>query len=224
MSIHVSCPACRKTLNVPDHLLGKRVKCPECATPFDAQPDAPPQAAGFPGAPVQPAPPSEPNFPPPPPAFSDLAGPPGYDLPGDRDDSFGRRDVAQARVLGPAIGLMVAPSLGILLSLFSLVLNLGTAAGNPALNNRPNQQIALALGLGVAVLSLVLNGLIIYGANEMRTLGSKGMAMTACILGIINLPGCCLILCMPFAIWGLVVINDPEVSQAFRSGGGRRRY
>jgi hypothetical protein len=217
MPIHVSCPNCRKTLNVPDHLLGKRVKCPECATPFDAQPDAPAQAAGFPAMPLQAGPAPEPNFPPLPLGSPDPLVPPRYDLPGDRDDTYSSRAMVSSRVQGPAIGLMVVAILGILFAILGLMLNLGNAA-----NNRPNAELIVVISLGVAALGVVLNSFIIYGANEMRTLGSKGMAMTACILGIVNLPNCCLLLCLPFSIWGLVVLSDPDVTQAFRSSRPRR--
>src|ERR1700722_16859158 len=101
MSIHVNCPACRTTLNVPDHLLGKRVKCPECSTPFDALPEAAPQSpsaepSAFPAAP--------PDLPPPP--IVSPSRPSGQYR--EWDDSFGRgRDYAAAQVQPPAIILMV---------------------------------------------------------------------------------------------------------------------
>jgi predicted Zn finger-like uncharacterized protein len=42
----VSCPDCQSKLRVPDHLLGKKVKCPRCGNPFQAtaeQPAPPPE-------------------------------------------------------------------------------------------------------------------------------------------------------------------------------------
>ena len=32
----VNCPSCERKLRVPDELLGQKVKCPSCATTFDA--------------------------------------------------------------------------------------------------------------------------------------------------------------------------------------------
>jgi hypothetical protein len=39
MPITVSCPNCNRALRVPDELLGKRVKCPACATVLTASPE-----------------------------------------------------------------------------------------------------------------------------------------------------------------------------------------
>src|SRR5437879_6315606 len=36
MPITITCPSCARTLRVPDGLLGKKVKCPSCATAFQA--------------------------------------------------------------------------------------------------------------------------------------------------------------------------------------------
>src|SRR5882724_3691719 len=42
MKTIVSCPECRRDLQVPDELLGRSVQCPDCKHPFVAQsPDAP---------------------------------------------------------------------------------------------------------------------------------------------------------------------------------------
>jgi hypothetical protein len=51
----VSCPTCAKTLNVPDSLAGKRVKCPGCGGVLEL-PSAPAEAASEPAAPPAPAP------------------------------------------------------------------------------------------------------------------------------------------------------------------------
>src|ERR1700722_3700703 len=39
MPEQVQCPSCKQKLRVPDNLLGKKVKCPKCATIFDAKVD-----------------------------------------------------------------------------------------------------------------------------------------------------------------------------------------
>lgn len=36
MPLVIECPQCKRRLNVPDDLLGRRVKCPSCATEFEA--------------------------------------------------------------------------------------------------------------------------------------------------------------------------------------------
>jgi hypothetical protein len=44
MPLAIQCPACQKKLNVPDKLLGKRVKCPSCSEAFVAA-EAPTESA-----------------------------------------------------------------------------------------------------------------------------------------------------------------------------------
>jgi predicted RNA-binding Zn-ribbon protein involved in translation (DUF1610 family) len=46
----VTCASCGKLLRIPDELVGKKVKCPDCGTAFDAHPTPP--------APPPPAPPA----------------------------------------------------------------------------------------------------------------------------------------------------------------------
>ena len=41
MPQQISCPSCARTLNVPDELIGKTVRCPGCKTTFTAQGEAP---------------------------------------------------------------------------------------------------------------------------------------------------------------------------------------
>lgn len=45
MPIAIACPGCQRKLNVPDAMIGRRVKCPACAMSFEATPAAPPPSA-----------------------------------------------------------------------------------------------------------------------------------------------------------------------------------
>ena len=51
------------------------------------------------------------------------------------------------------------------------------------------------------------------GAVKMLNLASRGLAMFACILALLNFQCCCLTL--PFGIWGLMVLNDEIVKAGF---------
>src|SRR5262245_9977227 len=47
MPLLVNCPACSRKLRIPDEFAGRKVKCPTCGEPFDANPSpggAPPSA------------------------------------------------------------------------------------------------------------------------------------------------------------------------------------
>jgi len=52
----ISCPQCQRQLRVPDNLIGQPVKCPSCATIFNA---APAETIDQPAQPVLPLPPLE---------------------------------------------------------------------------------------------------------------------------------------------------------------------
>ena len=64
----------------------------------------------------------------------------------------------------------------------------------------------------------------LIGAIRMKSLGSYGWAMTGTITAIASVVTCNL-LSMGFGIWGLVVLMQPDVKEAFErvaEGGGRR--
>jgi hypothetical protein len=49
----------------------------------------------------------------------------------------------------------------------------------------------------------------------MKQLKNYGLAMTGSIIAMLPCSVCCL-LGLPFGIWSLVVLNNPEVKEAFR--------
>jgi hypothetical protein len=59
MPITVSCPQCSKALNAPDNLVGKRVRCPDCSTPFVLSPPDNAFSAMAPAARETPPPPAD---------------------------------------------------------------------------------------------------------------------------------------------------------------------
>jgi hypothetical protein len=78
-------------------------------------------------------------------------------------------------------------------------------------------------GLIGLALQFTLGGLTIYGATKMRKLQSYGLALTACILAIIPCQaGSCCIVGIVFGIWGIVVLNDPDVKACFMAGPPKR--
>jgi hypothetical protein len=124
------------------------------------------------------------------------------------------------QVQGPAIGLMVAGGLGVLISLLSLLANLvgfGTA-GMPGMGDGPSerwvQMMGGGLGAALALIGLVIWGFVLWSALQMRTLRGWGMAVAASILAMIPC-GCACVIGLPLGIWSLIVLLRPEVRAAF---------
>ncbi|SRR6266852_1215321 len=120
------------------------------------------------------------------------------------------KDKALRRVATPANGLLVA---GILMAagdtfvavvgLLDLkVFNLGQAEGI------------------VGVVGVLLSGIVIFGAVQMKTLKSYGWAMTGSVLALISCCSPCWIVSIPLGIWSLVILSDPSVKAAFPRSGG----
>src|SRR5262249_50772731 len=97
--------------------------------------------------------------------------------------------------------------------IFMLVTGFGNQGGNELGMSRSEELIVRMM---LATLVIAVNGIILYGALQMKGLKSLGMAKTACYLALIPCCGPCYILGIPFGIWGLVVLSDPQVQQAFK--------
>jgi predicted Zn finger-like uncharacterized protein len=222
MPEQIRCPDCDATLRVPDNLLGKSVKCPKCQMTFTAELDEPAEPERITKEPSRASSPR-----PSPPAEEDE----DEEVPPEDEDEErprrrrrrGRRSSAEAEsaVAGPAIALMVVGGIAIGLSILGLVLNLlgvgAMAAANPRGMAGPQQADSAARMFGSVVgtvVGLCYGGIIMTGAMKMKNLSSYGYAMTSCIVAMLPCSLCCL-LGLPFGIWGLVVLNKPEVKDAF---------
>jgi hypothetical protein len=230
MAIEFRCAGCGRLLQVGDDAVGRNAQCPECGG-FTVVPAASPQKSGSPvpdalgQSPPYSAPPSSPLGSGSP--FG-VGGPPGG--PADSQNPYqspmyfgpmqpqgveGSADAA-GRVLGPAIGLIVAGSLGIAVQLFSVVVNVANFAGVFPHANDPMPAPVLAIAVFFSVLIIVLGAIIVVGAVKMKNLESYAYAMSAAIIAIIPCFYPCCIVGLPFGIWALVVLNDPGVKAAFR--------
>jgi predicted Zn finger-like uncharacterized protein len=230
MPEQVRCPSCEAVLRVPESLLGRAVKCPKCQTTFTAE-LPPPETYRTEPDPAEERRPRRPAY--------EEEEPPPEEPPEEDEDRPRRRRRRRRRygsgnpeadVAGPAISLMVVSGLsiaGALVDLVFRIINLAAGAGaGAAAVNRPGVPASRAAGQAGAytagavaggcfdVFSVLLAIIIIVGAVKMKRLEAFGLAMTACILAIVPLHCCCL-LGIPFGIWGLVVINKPEVKDAF---------
>jgi predicted Zn finger-like uncharacterized protein len=222
MPEQIRCPECDATLRVPDNLLGKSVKCPKCQTTFTATTEAPDEPERIVKEPIRassrrPSPPVEEE--------EDEELPPEDEEEEERPRRRRRRRrrssaEAESAVAGPAIALMIVGGIALGLAILGLVLNLlgvGLLAANPRGMAGPQQADSAARMFGSVVggiIGICYGGIITSGAVKMKNLSSYGYAMTACIVAMLPCSLCCL-LGLPFGIWGLVMLNKPEVKDAF---------
>jgi hypothetical protein len=215
MTSDIPCPACRRLLRLPDAVLGQVVRCPSCQATFTAAPAEPSPPAGD----SAPAPAGTINArgeivrdPQEQPAAPDA--PPWKVGPQERDEDYpviDTRPAALSQVAGPANGLLAVGVIALCLTGLGVTvafLNLGSGMGSLGTEDMIVSLFSYALGF-------TWGGLVTVGAVRMKKLESIGLAMTACIVAMLPCNGCC-VLGLPFGIWGLVVLNRPEVKAAFR--------
>jgi predicted Zn finger-like uncharacterized protein len=225
MPEQIRCPECDATLRVPDSLVGKAVKCPKCQTTFTAELEAPEERERIVREPARssarrqrPAQEEEDEEEELPPEEEEE----DEDRPRRRKRRRGRgRRLAEAEasLSGPAIALMIVGSLDIVLGVLNLLLpvlgvSLLAASGKGNAAGRSDLMANLVSGALSGILDICFGGVILAGAIQMKRVASYGFAMTACILAMLPCWNCCL-LGLPFGIWGLVVLNKPEVKDAF---------
>jgi hypothetical protein len=150
------------------------------------------------------------------------ATPPAFGLP----VGTGARDLALGKVTAPGWAMMVSGVLGILWCLLQLVMIIVQGPqSNPAfellgMQQTEAQAVGFMLGMiGSSIFGVIWAGFILFAGNQLRTLRTRGVVITACILMMIpcfgnSLPVC--LVSLPVGIWGLVVVNNPTVRDQFR--------
>jgi predicted Zn finger-like uncharacterized protein len=218
MSEQIHCPSCNAVLRVPENLLGRSVKCPKCKTTFTAEAEELSEPTGIVSEPTPTT--RRPTLEPEEPEEETPADDEDEDRPRRRRRGQSYQE-AKLAVAGPAIALMVVGGLGILgaiLDLLFRLLNLGLANGAPARADASaynvGYQVGTALGTIFDIFGICWALVVLLGAFKMKKLESFGFAMTACILALLPCSFCC-VLGLPFGIWGLVVLNKPEVKDVF---------
>jgi hypothetical protein len=212
-------------MRVPDDLVGKRVKCPTCGAIFEA---IPPAASAVEAA----APVERPLRPDEPPVVESLPDRPRERYADDYEDRPRRDRNAARRALVPGVFLMTFAILGGLSGLFFGV-QLATMQNQPEeqlvrqyqqppFNYERRQAEEMARNGRVALPAMIVGAWVLVAANLVIFLGALAMvvgrfhwlAVIASMLSLISLTCCCLP--MPFGIWSLVVLFNPEVKSAFR--------
>jgi hypothetical protein len=230
MPVPIQCSACGRRLRVPDGLLGKQVKCPVCGAVFAARSLETESVVEI-------------DEDPPAPQRVKARATEDYEHESDGDDEEReyeedsprrrkkrRRSRALEEVKAPAIALIVVGIIGAILGLANMLLMaLGGAmmfvpnpqgvvpapapgAGKPAASEAVIF-LALIVGYGLVVLCGVI---VTLGGIQMYRLQRWTLAFTASIVAMLPVCSCCL-LGLPAGIWSLVVLNRPEVKEAFSS-------
>lgn len=127
---------------------------------------------------------------------------------------------SKAKVLAPAICLIIAASLGLIFSIFSAFAAVFLEP-TPVDPNLPPMMKAFQEGAHGPVAAIIqavfifVNIAIIAGGIMMTQYKVWVFALIACILSCINIGNCCCFLGLPVGIWGIVVLSMADVKAAF---------
>jgi predicted Zn finger-like uncharacterized protein len=216
------CPECNAVLKRADAIAaGKKIKCPKCAHVFAAVAIDEDDAVAAPAKPQpkvkKPAAPKPADAPAPKAFQDDDEGGPGVYLTAAVEEQekveihYGSlRDKYHKSLKGPAMAQTVRPSniliaWGILIG----VLAVGTILvgfwpmiyGDKAVTGKLlRDQLVYIIG-GVA--SLIVACLVCWGAGKLQSLESYPLAWMGCVLGF------------PIGIWGMVVLSQKDIKEAF---------
>ena len=119
-------------------------------------------------------------------------------------------EMIQAKVRIPATGMLVVSGLMLAVQLIGAAVLVVLAVSG---NGRLEEVLVNVVGV---VIGLALSGVIVLGAIKMRRLENYGLAMTAAVISMLPCTSGCCLFSMPFGIWSLIVLLDPQVKQAFR--------
>jgi len=213
MAIEFSCPSCNQLLRVPDESAGKNAKCPKCSTIVQIPASGAPPLPSSNWAPQPPAQAPKPN------PFSETASANPYATPTAASFQPFEQRRPGAKVMAPAIALLIVGLLGVAVSLF----NVGFAfVRQPQVDpNAPEFIQAMQRGVtgpvaaAIQGMFVLVNLIIIGGALQMLRFRSWGLALAASILAMVNFGSCCCGLGLPVGIWSLVVLASSDVKAAF---------
>ncbi len=135
------------------------------------------------------------------------AGPPGGQPP------------VGAKLMAPAIGLLLTGILGMVMTITSIVMAMGPPP--PIDPNAPPFLQEFQKGANgpqaVAIQSIfvLVNIFIIAGAALMLMKKIRGVGLAASVVAMLNFGNCCCLLGLPVGIWSLVILLQPDVKAAF---------
>jgi len=233
------CPTCAAALDVDEADRGHAVVCPECRDKFVAQPrPMPPPKVAAKRVAVLRRWHDDSDY------INETAIPPRHwiDREDDRGPSRGRDPTRMARSLlaVPANGLIWSGWIGFLLLIVGgFVMAIDAYFDlNTRFRGGDGPIIRLVVGATAATLGSMYFAMIATGAGHMKRVRRRGQSLVAAVMGLLTLLFCMLpsvigamtfrdggpLLCLNvvlsfppagFGLWALVVLNRPEVIDAF---------
>ena len=196
MAIEFACSTCRALIRTPDESAGQTARCPSCGSLS-----------------IIPATGAAPN-----PFVESAVNPyatPAAAAPLNYGGGLGgqlTRDDARIRLFGPAIGILITVAVGMV---FLLLFLLGML-----IDPEPLQGMPKGSGIEVILVSVFVGGFLshlvqLIGAIAMLRVRGKVWAMLGTGASFIPCNFYCCWLAFPFAVWGAIVLANPDVRAAF---------
>ena len=135
-------------------------------------------------------------------------------------DSIQKPPFNTIKVQAPAIALIVCGGLSLLASIYGVV-NAMISSPPPVPPNSPEWMEGVmknSVGMTAAIIQSVFIFValfVLFGGIQMLRLKSRGVAIAASIVTMLNIGSCCCIVGMPIGIWALVILMLTDVAQAF---------
>lgn len=126
----------------------------------------------------------------------------------------------------PAIGMIATGVINAVYGILSIIGNIyqyvtkqGTFADSSELDTL---HVRAVIGILLPVISLAFSPLIIFGAVQMMKGRNYGWSKNAAIFAVIPFTSCCFLIGVPFGIWALRILSQPDV-KAFFNGDAMLR-
>jgi hypothetical protein len=131
------------------------------------------------------------------------------------------RNVAEGKVRGPAIGLIVAAILGVLVQLVAIAWDMVSDAPAPWETGEvdiPRWAVDLgeSMGIVLTLISFAVAGFMVFAGIKLMRLESYVIVLIAAIVALVPCISPCCCFSLPIGIWALVVMHAPDVRPAFR--------
>ena len=233
MTLEIKCPACGQAGNVPAGTIGRTVKCHACGQEMIVTEPAVKSPDSFTFNDPYAAPHAAPQ--------------PWVSVPSAVDPQSLR-----SKVQSPAIALIVTAVVGIGLSITMIqnyfqiksmepmIQDMGRfGERQPGADPEHAQQVresmdqfssmmssmtssSATMSLVTGLLGIVTGGVVFAGAISMMSLRRYPLAIAATVLAMLPMVSPCCFLGLPFGIWSLVVLLQPDVRAAFSTGRADR--